>query len=331
MERGNDISVASSGGSGMNTTVVVCTFNRCQSLATVLESLAFQVMPETIAWEIVVIDNNSTDRTREIIEDAVRKWPGRFRYIFEHRQGLSFARNRGISEARGSVIAFTDDDVKINRDWLCNLTSNLHTGEWAGAGGRIVSAWEKPIPDWMSLQDPDTMGPFAVFDFGESPKPLSRPPYGANMAFRGEVFQKYGGFRTDLGRSGTNLHGREDTEIGDRLLAAGERLRYEPLAVVIHPAPESRMTKNFVLRWWFWFGYGEVVQMGPPSSSRWTLRGVPLYLFRRIARWALQWIVTFSPPRRFACKRNVWYLAGIVFACHRFQRFSEAQITADAG
>ena len=100
MERENDISVASSGSSGMNTTVVVCTYNRCQSLPAVLESLAFQVMPDTITWEIVVIDNNSTDKTREVVEEAARKWPGRFRYIFEHRQGLSFARNRGVSEAQ---------------------------------------------------------------------------------------------------------------------------------------------------------------------------------------------------------------------------------------
>ncbi len=329
MERENDISVASSGSSGMNTTVVVCTYNRCQSLPAVLESLAFQVMPDTITWEIVVIDNNSTDETREVVEEAARKWPGRFRYIFEHRQGLSFARNRGVSEARGSVIAFTDDDVKINPDWLCNLTSNLHAGEWAGAGGRIVPIWGKPVPAWMSLHDPHTMGPFAVFDFGENQKPLSRPPYGANMAFRKDVFQKYGGFRTDLGRSGTNLHGREDTELGERLFAAGERLSYEPEAVVSHPNPSNRMTKKFVLRWWFWFGYGEIVQEGLPSNVRFVLNGIPLYLFRRMVRWALQWMVTFNPPQRFTCIRNFSYLAGIAFACHRFQRISETQIATD--
>jgi glycosyltransferase involved in cell wall biosynthesis len=309
----------------MDLSLIVCTYNRSQSLAKTLESIARQVIHRSIRWEIVVVDNNSTDRTREVVHDFSRKWPGRFRHVLEERQGLSFARNTGIRESQGDVLAFTDDDVTMEPDWLWHLTSNLHSREWAGSGGRIIPVWAKPLPSWLSTDDLHTLGPFVAFDAGTEGGALNRPPYGANMAFRREAFQKYGGFRTDLGRSGTNLFGREDIEFGNRLLAAGEHLRYEPLAVVFHPASESRMTQSFVLRWWFWFGYGEVIQLGPPYSTRWSLKGVPLYLTRRLVRWTLQWIATLNSPARFACRRNVWYLAGIIRACCELPRRQATQ------
>ncbi len=322
MEQETELPGSSADNCEVNTSVVVCTYNRCESLFAVLGNIAAQIMPESVTWEVVVVDNNSTDKTREVIEEAARKWPGRFRYIFEQRQGLSIARNRAVKEARGRVIAFTDDDVTINPDWLHNLTSSLHTGDWAGAGGRIVPVWAKPLPDWMSIHDPLTMGVFVHFEAGPDPGELSRPPYGANMAFLRATFEKYGGFRTDLGRSGKKLLSSEDTEYGDRLLVGGERLRYEPQAIVFHPAPEDRMTKGFVLRWWFWFGYGESVQLGPPSDSRWVLYGIPLNRVRRVARWTLQSIVTLNPQRKFAHMRTAYRLAGEVLACYHRSRHS---------
>jgi len=271
----------------------------------------------------LVVDNNSTDRTRDVVDELSKKWPGRFRYVFEPQQGLSFARNAGIRNSLGSVLAFTDDDVTVAPGWLQNLTSSLETGQWAASGGRIIPIWAKAIPRWLSTNDPHTMGPFVAFDAGTMAGALHRPPYGANMAFRKEVFEKYGGFRTDLGRTAMSLQGREDIELGSRLLAAGLRLRYEPDAVVYHPAPENRMRKDFVLRWWYGFGYSEVVELGPPSSGRWVLYGIPLYLFRRMARWILQWMISINAARRFACKRNVWYWAGITRACYERPRHQE--------
>jgi len=301
----------------MDITVIVCTYNRCQTLSEALESIAAQVMPSSIDWEILVVDNNSTDRTREVVDELSVRWSGRFRCVSEPSQGLSFARNAGIRESRGSVLAFTDDDVTVEPDWLQNLTSNLHSGEWAASGGRIIPVWAMPVPKWLSTSDPHTMGPFVAFDAGTQAGELNRPPYGANMAFRKEVFEKYGGFRIDLGRTAKNLIGREDIEMGNRLLAAGLRLRYEPDSVVHHPAPESRMRRKFVLKWWYWFGYAEVADLGLPTDARFLFRGIPLYMFRRIVRWTVQWMISIDPARRFASKRNVWYWAGMVRACYQ--------------
>jgi len=308
------------GSSSKSITVIVCTYNRSQSLPNALASLAAQTVPEPIEWEVLVVDNNSTDHTHEVVEEYSRRYPGRFRYVSELQQGLSYARNSGIRNSRSKVLAFVDDDAIAEPDWLWNLTSALWEGECAGAGGQIVPFWTKPIPGWLSTDDPRTFGAFGRFEPGTGAGPLTRPPYGSNMAFRREVFQKYGVFRADLGRSGSNLLGREDVEFGNRLLAAGERLRYEPCAVIHHVVPESRLKKSFVMRWWFWYGRSEVADGGPPPNAGWHICGVPLYLFRRLARWTLQGIFTKGASRRLNCLLNVCYLAGTGVACYKWSR-----------
>ncbi len=315
-------------GSSMKITVILCTYNRCQSLAKALDSIAAQTFPKPVEWEVLVVDNNSIDQTREVVGEFCRNYPGRFRYLSEPQQGLSYARNAGIRKAQGDILAFTDDDVVVKPDWLWNLTSALYGGKWAGAGGRIIPVWPRPLPSWLSTDDPNTMGSFAPFDLGAGAGPLARPPYGGNMAFRREAFEKYGGFRGDLGRSGSNLQGREDIEFGNRLLAGGERLRYEPCAVVLHPVPECRMEKRYVLRWWYWYGRSEVVESGPLSDAKWLLGGVPLCLFRRLARWTLQWMISLHASRRFSCRRNVWYIAGTIVACYQWPRRKNGQAAA---
>ena len=310
----------------MNITVIVCTYNRCDLLAKALDSIAVQTVPEPFKWEVLVVDNNSSDRTRELVEGYCVKNPARFRLVSERQQGLSHARNTGIRNARGTILAFTDDDIYVESGWLWNLTSSLHSGEWAGAGGQIMPICLGILPNWLSIDDFHTLGAFAGFDLGTVAGPLTRPPYGGNMAYRRDTFEKYGGFRIDLGRSGTNLEGREEVEFANRLLARGEKLRYEPAAVVRHSVPECRMSKSYVLRWYYSYGRSEVVDLGPPTDTTWKLGGVPLYLFRRLARWTLQWMISIGAPRRFTCRRTVWYLAGTALACYEHWRRQVAQV-----
>ena len=105
----------------MKITVILCTYNRCQSLVRALDSLAASILSETIEWEVLVVDNNSSDQTKAIVEDFCRQYPGRFRYLFEPQQGKSYALNAGIREARGDILAFVDDDVTVEPMWLQNL------------------------------------------------------------------------------------------------------------------------------------------------------------------------------------------------------------------
>jgi glycosyltransferase involved in cell wall biosynthesis len=307
----------------MNITVILCTYNRCQGLTQALESVAASVLPESVVWEVLVVDNNSPDRTRDVVEGFCRtNPPGRFRYLFEARQGLSNARNAGIREAHGEIVAFMDDDVTVEPDWLRNLTACLEGGEWAGAGGRVRPPRDFTPPPWFTLSGPmDVGGPLAWFDLGDLPGDLKKPPYGTNMAFRKSVFEKYTGFRTDLGRCGTSLMSNEDTEFGERLMAGGERLRYEPSAVVYHPVSPERLSMKYLRAWWFAYGRALVRQFGkrPP------VRGIPVHYISIFSR-TLRWMFTRESKRRFWWKTRIWISAGeIVEIYHRSRAASAPQ------
>ena len=307
------------GDARMNVTVIVCTYNRCEKLANALNRLAASQIPEPIEWEVLVVDNNSSDQTREVVDGFRLRDPAHFRYIFEPQQGLSHARNAGIAKARGEVLAFTDDDDEVEPDWMWNLTVALYSGPWAGVGGRIIPQWPKPVPKWLSSDRSTLDGPYGEFCPTPTAAPLTRPPYGGNVAYRREVFEKYGGYRVDLGRSGTNLQGREDIEFGNRLLAAGERLWFEPRAVTHAQILEERLEKMYALRWWYWYGRSEIADVGPPEA-KWFIGGVPLHLFRKFVRWVLQWFLSFGASKRFSAQRTVWYLAGIAVGCRKWSR-----------
>src|ERR1700733_6639045 len=100
----------------MEVTVIVCTYNRGQSLAEALDSVAKSTLPEAVAWEVLVVDNNSTDQTRDVVEKVCSRVPGRFRYLLESRPGKLHALNAAIREARGDVLAFMDDDATVGEE-----------------------------------------------------------------------------------------------------------------------------------------------------------------------------------------------------------------------
>lgn len=291
-------------------TVILCTYNRCQSLIKALESVAVSILPPSTEWEVLVVDNNSNDATKYEVEKFCARYPARFRYLFEPQPGKSFALNAGIQAAQGNILAFMDDDVTVDPSWLQNLTTPLQDDRWAGTGGRIQPEQGFSPPDWMLLRGRYSLGPAlaAVFDMGDEPSELVRPPYGTNMAFRKSMFEKYGGFRTDIGpRPGSQVRG-EDTEFGRRLLTAGERLRYVPSAVVYHVVPENRLHKEFFLNYWFAYGRTQVRERGG-RPGKW---GIPRFVFSAamLGIQALRWTATLHPGERFFNKCQVWMAAG---------------------
>jgi glycosyltransferase involved in cell wall biosynthesis len=315
----------------MNLTVIIVTYNRCQSLAKTLESVAVSSLPTSVEWEVLVVDNNSTDPTLQVVQDFRSRYPGRFRYLREPNPGKSFGLNAGILASRGDILAFIDDDVTVESTWLQNLAAALESGDWAGAGGRILLERNFSPPRWLALDGPCNMGGMlARFDLGDNPGELQEAPYGTNMAFRKSMFEKYGLFRTDLGPSPNRQIPRpnEDTEFGRRLIAAGERLYYEPSAVVHHPVPPGRLTREYFLAWWF--DYGRAT-----SRERWNrapVWGIPRYCLsipRMIATHlsvrVLQWMWTLDPQRRFFRKGVAWMSAGQIAEIYRLARGDKKQ------
>jgi glycosyltransferase involved in cell wall biosynthesis len=300
-------------------------------LARALESVAMSKLPDSVEWEVLVVDNNSRDQTRAVVEQFCRQHPGRFRYLFEARQGLSQARNSGIREAQGEILAFLDDDITVEPTWLQNLTASLQDSEWAGAGGRILPERGFSPPRWLSIDGPYAMGGvLALFDRGGKAGELDWAPFGTNMAFRRSMFEKYGGFRTDLGRRGDQLMSGEDTEFGRRLVSAKERLRYEPSAVVYHPVPENRLRKEYFLAWYFGFGRSLVRESGRGPD----IWGIPRPYFSILKRGStallslmLRWMLALKPPKKFFYKVLVWRTAGEIVEMYRLARQPDETIS----
>jgi glycosyltransferase involved in cell wall biosynthesis len=291
----------------VDVSVILCTYNRSESLAKALESIAASAVPETVAWEVLVVDNNSKDGTRAVAEDFSARYPGRFRYLFEPRQGKSYALNGAIRESRGRVLAFVDDDVIVEPAWLHNLTSVLFDGQWSGSGGRILPPPGYAPPRWLALSGPRNLGMVlcAQFDLGLEAAELTVAPFGTNMAFRKEMFDLYGDFRTDLGPRPDSEIRNEDIEFAGRLLSGGDRLRYVPSAVVYHEVKESRVDKRFFLNWWFDRGRAAIRESGKIPGAREILK-----LFARTLPTACGSILSFDPERRFYRKCMVWHAAG---------------------
>jgi glucosyl-dolichyl phosphate glucuronosyltransferase len=310
----------------MKIAVILCTYNRCQSLAKALESVGMSRMPQGLPWEVLVIDNNSSDQTALIVREYQQRFSGIFRYIFEPTPGKSNALNRGIRETDADVLAFMDDDVQVRRDWLYMLTKIFEDPQYVGSGGRILPEVDFRPPAWLETSDRYALAPLAVFDLGEVTGELNEAPFGTNMAYRRELFFRFGHFRCDLGPQPGSEIRSEDTEFGMRLLHGGERLWYEPAAVVYHAVSKQRVKQSYFLGWWYGKGRADVREGMFEGEKRWKLLGIPLVLVRRMMIWSLRGLLSFHRSRRFNCKVKVWWLAGGIresFEGHRIQRKSD--------
>lgn len=286
--------------------VIICTWNRAATLAVALDSIERSELPTGIGWEILVVDNNSSDDTRRVVEAREARQPERYRYFFEPRQGKSFALNTAVEHARGDILVFTDDDVTVEHGWLGEILRIHDTTPCIGIGGKIVDAWSSPKPNWLSLDGPyGLMTVIVKFDHGDEICELKTPPFGANMSLRKEIFSKYGLFRTDLGpTSGSEIRG-EDVEFCRRLILAGEKLLYAPKAVVFHPVIASRVTKRYFQDWYYAYGKSMARIEGVPESAV-RYFGVPRYLLLACAKSCLLWATAWSEKRRLFYKLQLW-------------------------
>jgi glycosyltransferase involved in cell wall biosynthesis len=227
---------------------IICTYNREDYIGECLERLALQDYPAE-AFEVIVVDNNSTDGTTGIIKDIIKsnKHIG-FRYFLETDQGLSYARNRGIKEAKGEVLIYLDDDAFASNDYLKNLDRFFKDFEDAAAfGGKIIPRFESQRPAWMS----DFLLPLvSVIDLGDKviPFPKRKFPIGANMGFTREIIGKVGDFNVNLGRKGSGLQGSEEKDIFSKITNNKGSIYYIPDVLVEHMVPDKRIQLDFIKR-----------------------------------------------------------------------------------
>ena len=228
--------------------VIICTYNRSKLLRDALATFAEQKALDNIAYELIVVDNASTDDTGQITHSFLDKLP--IRHIVEPELGLSNARNRAIKESNGELVAFVDDDVLFSKHWLIQLVEGAHRWPRAAVfGGKAVAKWEVPKPRWFLETGRFGMrGMISHFEPAQDEGPLKSSPYGCNMAIRSKIFAKYGNFDTDLGRKGADLLSGEEWDFFWRLLAGGEIVVYLPLALVYHRVAADRAEKVYYMR-----------------------------------------------------------------------------------
>lgn len=303
----------------MDISVVLATYNRAASLHATLASFSALVFPDDLKWELLVVDNNSTDSTREVVENFAAKVAVPVRYIFEKKQGRSAALNAGIASAKGNVVAFTDDDVLLDRHWLSNLKKTFDDSpDCSAVAGKVVAQWNHRRPDWLEME-----GQLAVvhFDFGDELKEIKVPPLGANSAFRREVFRQYGLFRLDLGVNGSkHTITCDDTEFGERLIRGGSKILYCPTAIIFHPVDPARTTKKYLLSWYYYNGVSLTRTLGLPKDGVFWF-GVPRWLYRELFTNLNKWVLT--PPRgksRFQHKLKTFRTVGNMVECYRLSR-----------
>lgn len=259
---------------------IICTYNRASYLDDTLRSLLEFNYPGLL-YEFVIIDNNSTDRTPEIInryrEIASQKGIP-FRSFKESSQGLSHARNRGIKEAEADSVVFFDDDIRATKSlipaWCSYFERNTNA---LAAGGKIHVQFDAPRPDWMSYFLLPLLG---HHDLGNDQKkyPPNKYPFGGNMGFKKSIFKKIGSFDTDLGRKGKELNAGEEKELFRRIRNLSTPIHYLPDAFLYHRVNASRITLEYIRN----------QALGLGQSMKLEAKNVSLYT------WIMNWIAEIA-------------------------------------
>jgi len=264
--------------------VIICTYNRSSSLKIVLDGILTQQEVDSLGYEVIVVDNNSSDDTAAVIDFYEKKFGGKLRHFFEGQGGITAARNRGITEAHGNFLAFTDDDVRVDSRWLFNIAKVCRETEADAIGGRFLADYPENTPRWI-IDNADILnGPIVLYDYGEQLYPYKDfmlPFIGANMIIKKAALADCGAFRVDLGLGSVSGSGGEDTEIFRRLVRNNKRIYYSGEILVWHPVTPNRMTLRYMAKWSIRHGkYFVVIERKKNQEDLIFCFGVPRYIFR---------------------------------------------------
>jgi glycosyltransferase involved in cell wall biosynthesis len=229
----------------MHVAIVIATYNRADELRQTLEGLSRINQSPGHSFEIVVVDNKSTDHTPQVVDALIPTFPVRLRRIYEQNQGSSPARNRGIAESQGEIVAFLDDDVDVDPDWFVALIDAYQSNDVAAVGGRARLVYPVPRPSWITHHE----GLLSRVEHGDEPKEVGPDDlFGLNLSVRRDWLDRVGVFRLDLGRVGKRLSSGEELDVLVRVQAAGGRLWYEPRASLGHRVPMERLSRRWFLK-----------------------------------------------------------------------------------
>lgn len=282
--------------------LIVATYNRADRITQCLDSIVEQTA-ESASWEAIIVNNNSTDNTIEVVEQFIQQHPTHnIHLVTERKQGLSHARNCGIERAKAPIIAIIDDDEEVvpqyTEAYLNFFDQHL---EVATAGGAIIAKYDSPPPHWLSpLTEIPIANPIAPKG-NIRPFPKGKIPGGGNMAIRRSAIEKYGVFDPELGRRGNQLLGGEESNLFERLRSGGEQIWLVPEAAIYHNISDDKLQRKYLDKLWF--------NIGVSQLRRAHIEGVSTHRIwvRESSKWlvtlalALLYILTLRPTKG-------WYL-----------------------
>jgi glycosyltransferase involved in cell wall biosynthesis len=314
-------------------TVLICTYNRAERLAETLDSLRRQE-PTPGAWDVLIVDNNSTDRTAEVVQSLALAFPVPLRYLLEPQQGKSYALNAGLRSISTDIVLFTDDDVRVAPDWVrVGMDALERNPDIDYIGGPVRPIWGAAPPPWFPATNGNLWGTVAVLDYGPLPfefESRHRVPIGANMAARRRLVEQAGGFSTALGRTGRALLGQEQAEFFYRTRRLGARGRYIPEMWLEHHVPASRLTRRYFRRWWWWKGVSRCrlhalhpqTETGVSLTETPRIAGVPRYLYRECVHHAWRSLRAWARGRSSdAAEQEMMLIYSVAYAVESCRDF----------
>ena len=286
--------------------VIICTYNRDKYIYNLLKSVAENDLDISL-YEVVLVNNNSTDNTESECKRFETDFPEvSFQYHLECNQGLSYARNRGIVEAKGNIVVYVDDDATINTEYLTTYYQffNANTNVYA-AGGPILPVYETEEPKWMSHYTRQLITGKLYIGNKTKEFPKGAFPGGGNAAYRKSVFDKVGLFNVDLGRKGTSLIGAEEKDLFDKMTAQGIKFFYLPKAILYHIIPAFKLTEEHFDRLTYSIGKSEKIRTLSISKKKYYSR-----LFSEVVKWGgsiILWIRFFFTLDPSKGNKLIWF------------------------
>ena len=307
----------------MRLDVILPTYNRRQLLKVTLDSLLAAEVPRHLTVSVTVVDNNSSDPTRETVAAYQPNFGGRLHYVFEKKQGRSHALNAGITSTSGDLVGMIDDDEQVDQSWFRRVYEMFSSGDVDFIGGPCKPHWVSSPPAWLP---PSQVGVIGVVDagslhvYGTSEALLM----GGNAVVSRAVLEKVGLYSTDLGRKGKRPLADEDSEMFRRLLAAGAKGIYVPDLIIYHYIHPDRLTKRYFRSWHLWRGVSSgFLDRSHPQPTPYLL-GIPRHLFGSAARGSVRLLTRWAsrktdPAGMFADQLRIVDLVGFFFGKHFYK------------
>jgi glucosyl-dolichyl phosphate glucuronosyltransferase len=308
-------------GEAVDATFLCCTYNRARDLAEMLESVLGQDAG-ACTWEVLVVDNNSRDETRQVVEAFTNRAPGRVRYLFEARQGKSNALNTGLAAVNSPIYVVADDDLIFPPGFLSKVcdTFTAHP-EIDCLGGRVLPIWQATPPAWLTEAH---YAALALTGYGDQPISIGaeRPLCLLAGAFRTGVVRKLGGYRGQVAVTASSVGGIEDAVLCKELYAAGSRGLYLPDLEIYHKVEANRVEKSYHRRWHRDHGrnFGRVRDPSVDCGRRGPF-DVPAYMYRQAVMDACAMLrerFRGRPAEAFLIETRLWFMRG--FWAERFRQ-----------